>query len=372
MNIARIAMLPIIVCILAIPGAAEYDFDGTPQFDMTTIASGTINGEIYFGGGHGVDGNVGQPNIYTQNFTIPGGTVTFARLYVGVWGGKEEYNGTLQTTFNGNDFGTLTLGGENDNNPNVRCTGHGVHWVHYDVTALTISGINSAIANTDKIHIGFDGRMYGILLIAVIENTGKTQVQYWINDGHWNLNYQTPFDTISTCFNGAITDPDNKSTVLSTVYLTGDIEHNDTLAFNSYPVINNAADGIGSDEWGTPWTGAFDVDERELVDSDGCSVLAGLDNTVTFNRIDETYVHPVLAVLEVRSRHCGDVNVNGDINIFDVVQVRNHASNPSYQLDCLWAANVNGDDYINIFDVVQVRNHASNPLFSLSCKCQVP
>ena len=366
MKFRMITLLPLVVCMLVFPAAADYDFDG---FDLTTVAHNTINGVVYVGGGHGVEGMPYVPNTYTQNFSVPSGTVMFAKLYVSVWGGKDEYNGTLQTNFNGNDLGTLTLEGEFDINPDVWFAGHGVYWVHYNVTTLTTTGFNTATANTNQINSAFDGRMYGIVLVAVVENAGKTEVEYWINDGHWNLNYQTPFNSATTQFSGTIVDPDNKTSMLTTAYLTGDVLGGDTLQFNTGSAITDAADGVGSDEWGNSWQGAFDIDAWGVADY-GCSILEAEGNAATFDRGGEPYLHPVLAVLQVKPEMCGDVNADGSVNIFDVVNVRNRALNPAYVLDWSWAADVNDDGAVNIFDVVNVRNRALNPSYPLTCQCQ--
>lgn len=366
MLLQKMAMLLFMVCIFVFPAMAVYDYDG---FDLTTAANGTVNGEIYVGGGHGIPPTTDpNNNTHTQNYTVPDGTVTLSQLYVGIWGGKETYNGSLQTMFNGNDLGTLTLEGTYDSNTNVWCAGHGVYWIKYNVTSHTLNGFNTATATTNKIDAGFDGRAYGIILVAVVENPGKTQVEYWINDGHRNLNYATPFDYTTTQFSGVLTDPDNKSAILTTAYLTGDSGEGDTLQFNNGPAINDTADGCGSDEWGKSWCAAFDIDSWDLADY-GCSILQTSGNSATFDRGNDAYLHPVLAVLEVRPEMCGDVNVDGTINVFDVVKIQNRASNSYFNLGWIWAADVNGDDNINVFDVVKVRNRASNPSFLLGCKC---
>ena len=297
MKSIKIAILLLVVCMFVYPTAADYDFDG---FDLTTAAHGTVNGEVYVGGGHGVPRTTDpNNNVHTQNYTVPNGTVTFARLYVGIWGGKETYEGTLQTMFNGNDLGTLTLAGSSDMNPDVWCTGHGVYWVKYDVTSQTLNGFNTATATTNEISSGFDGRAYGVVLVAVVENSDKTQVEYWINDGHLNLNYVTPLNTATTQFSGAITDSDSMSAVLTTAYLTGDVNDDDILYFNNDPVVFDAADGCGSDEWGNSWCTAFDIDEWDLTNYE-YSYLDALNNVATFERGDDAYLHPVLAVLQVR------------------------------------------------------------------------
>ncbi|MBN2489052.1 MAG: DUF3344 domain-containing protein [Methanosarcinaceae archaeon] len=354
----KIALLLLMACIFASPASAVYNYNG---YDLITAAHDTINGEVYVGGGHGIADAVSQP--YSQDFAVPSGTVNFARLYVGVWGSTETYVGTLQTTFNGNDLGTLTLEGELDSNANVWCTGHGVYWVYYDVTSLTASGTNTAVSSTAKISPSFDGRIYGMVLVAAVENPAKTEVEYWINDGHWNLN--SLFNTATTLFSGTIANPDGKCAILSTVYLAGDPLDADTLQFNAGSVITDAADGRGSDEWGNSWQGAFDIDEWWNSAINGASILTAENNAATFDRGTDPYLHPVLAVLEVRPDMLGDVNVDGSVNIFDAVKTRNRAINPSYILECSWAADANQDDYINIFDAVKVRNRAINPEYPL-------
>jgi len=369
MQLRRMALLLFVVCMFVFPAMADYDYDG---FDLTTATNGTVNGEVYVGGGHGVPPTTDlNNNTHTQNYTVPSGTVKFARLYVGIWGGTETYNGSLQTVFNGNDLGTLTLEGAYDSNANVWCTGYGVYWINYDVTSLTLNGFNTATATTNKISSGFDGRAYGIILVAVVENTGKTQVQYWINDGHRNLNYATPFDNTTTLFSGTITDPDNMSAILTTAYLTGDSGEGDTLQFNSGSAINDAADGCGSDEWGNSWCAAFDIDSWDLADY-GCSILQTTGNSATFDRVDDPYLHPVLAVLKVRPKICGDVNVDGSITVTDAVMALNRAVKPGYILACPWEGDVNADGSITVTDAVMILNRAVNPSYSLGCKCQLP
>ncbi|MCU4140166.1 MAG: hypothetical protein MW690_001642 [Methanophagales archaeon] len=47
-------------------------------------------------------------------------------------------------------------------------------------------------ANVSKINGTIDGRVYGIVLVVVLENNSYPLIQYWINDGHDALNYVTP------------------------------------------------------------------------------------------------------------------------------------------------------------------------------------
>ncbi|TFH47053.1 MAG: DUF3344 domain-containing protein, partial [ANME-2 cluster archaeon] len=106
-----IAMLTLLIQ----PVLADFNLDGVPSTDrLVGAAYGTINGDVYVDGGHGIG-----RSPYTQSFNVPEGKVKWARLYVGVWGGKEENTGRVAVTFNEKELETLELGGEADTNPNV-------------------------------------------------------------------------------------------------------------------------------------------------------------------------------------------------------------------------------------------------------------
>ena len=297
--VTSIAIIAILTA-LVVPTMADYDFDGR-QFPVSTTRSGTVTGDVYVSGGHGSEGTMYLPNTYQQNFNVPAGTlVEWARLYVGVWGATENYAGYFNTSLNGQlltPSGGICLAGKNDTNPNVWCTSHGVHWVYFDVASKVNPGVvNHAVANTwDDTNPGdFDGRMYGIVLVAVVNNANGPQVQYWVNDGHWALNYNIPLphNVNTTQFTGAI-NPGNTGAILHTVYLTGAPGEGDTLSFNGNLVATDAADGCGVDEWGTIWTNKyFDFDYWDV-----SPYLSSPFNSATFNRGNDDYLHVVLAVL---------------------------------------------------------------------------
>jgi len=294
-----VILITVLVAIaaLSLPAMADYDANGY-AFPIATANNSTIYGEIYVGGGHGVEGNSHLPNTYYQNFNVPSGTVEWARLYVGVWGGKETYDGHFNAIFNGQPLppGDIWLRGVNDNNSNVWCTGHGVYWIYFDVTDNVTAGtINNAVANTwDTIPVDFDGRMYGIVLVAAVSNQDGPEVQYWINDGHWNLN-SPGHNSNTTYFYGNVPAATDKSASLYTVYLTGNIGDADSLSFNNQLVAMDAADGCGEDEWGNSWCYCFDVDCWDVSEH-----LSSSGNYATYNRGGDPYLHPVVAVLTIK------------------------------------------------------------------------
>jgi len=237
----KIAAAVLAALVLCMPAMAAWNFDG---WEVKTMETGIINGSVFVSYGD-KSGLVASP--YTSNFDVPGGTENYSRLYVGVWGGTETKTGTLSTVFNGNDLGTVNIGGKTDSNPtyttgtNVYGVGNGVWWASYNVTGkATMGAANSAKATTSGT---IDGRVYAIMLVTVYSDTSLPEIQYWINEGQVNLHYASagyPWaqDYTLVKFNGdAITTP--ASAELKTAYLVGSKGEPDYLYFNP-PVASDS------------------------------------------------------------------------------------------------------------------------------------
>jgi subtilase family serine protease len=233
----RIAAASIgVVLILIMPAMAAWNYDG---YEVETMESGNITGDVYIS--YGDKSGIGS-SPYTSNFNVPAGTEKYSRLYVGVWGGTETKTGTLSTVFNGNDLGTINIGGKTDTNPtytsgtNVYGRGNGVWWVSYNVTGenVTMGETNSATATTGG---NIDGRVYAIVLVTVYRDPSEPEIQYWINEGSYNLHYSSasyPYvqDKTFVWFNGTNTNITPASARLSAAYLVGTKEEPDYLYFN--------------------------------------------------------------------------------------------------------------------------------------------
>lgn len=271
--IKLIGIVGIMLLTLALPATAIYTFDGLP---LNNVRHETFNGGVYVGGGHGL-----AASPYTQAFTVPSDKIKYAKLYVGVWGGNNVSTGTIDTTFNGASLGSRSLLGNSDTNPDVYVSGFGVYWVSYDVTSKVTSGPNSATATTSGT---IDGRIYGSVLIAAYKDPGQPLIEYWINEGNENLNYNTPKNTATTSFDGAIDKSIVSSAKLWTSYLTGNAGDADTLSMNGNLIATDAANAAE----GT----SFDLDQWDVT-----SALASSGNAVLFDRGSDTSLHPVIAVL---------------------------------------------------------------------------
>jgi len=283
-----ITLVLVILSFTVPPASADYNYDGVPFTDqLDGVKKGIVKGGVYVDGGHGV----GQ-SPYTQSFNIPEGEVKLAQLYVGVWGGNEVKTGSVAVTYNNEELETLELEGEADTNPNVYCSGHGVYWIVYDVTKDKVTGSVDAVVTTSG---AIDGRVYGVVLVAVYKEPGGEKVKYWINEGNVNLHgpgwsgiYVTNDEAVAE-FDSTVNMNKFDAARLTTVYLTGSTGENDYLYFND----NKLCDGDNCDDIANSKQN-FDFKTFDVINYIGKKA-----NKATFERGDEDYVHPVLAVLTV-------------------------------------------------------------------------
>ena len=314
MKRATIALLLGITGILLLVqvSGASYAFDGVPYPDkLDLVAHGTFKGGVYVGESHALD----FPPC-TRTFAVPEGVkVKWARLYVGVWGGTERYTGWVHTKLNGQDLGKTVLLGENDNNPNVYCSGHGVYWVYYEVTDKVSPGLNTAIADTSRGERGnkLDGRVYSIILVAIYEDTNAPEITYWVADGNPNMHglgwagtMPATNDFVSVKFKSAI-DPSNAEKAnLTVIYLTGTPGEPDYLEFNGHGIGGDDVANSGDDKTYGIDLKTFDV-TRYIQAENSVLFLRGKDvNGDGKIEVDdegkregEHYLHPVLTAFVV-------------------------------------------------------------------------
>jgi len=277
--------------LLSILAAADWSPDGVA---MCTTKHGTVNGGIYIEGGHGRE----YTTSYTQNFTVPNGTVKWARLYV-----SAKDTPWLNVSLNGHLLGNYT---ELANNPkvyaNYKSDDHSMYWAYYDNAAeWVVNGSNTATANLGS-EVGLNTKSWGIMLIAAYEGGDEPEhIEYWVNEGNPLLHSDhSPFiahrNTTNTSFTD-INDQDNVTdAALWTAYIWGSEENelhpHDTLWFNSEMIADDASDGAGTDDQGSSWRGAcFDLDKRNVTHS------LARDNVVSFDRGGDCLLCPVGAVL---------------------------------------------------------------------------
>ena len=277
--------LSCLLLLLCTPALAGYNYDGFP---VETRVSGTVNGGVFIG----YEPWDGTTNL-TLTTTVPNGTVKWARLYVGVWGGTESDEGWVNVTFNGvydeNGLGPIHLQGKDDTNSNVWCSGHGKHWMYYTVTNLTIAG-STNVANYSVINGTLDttygGRCYGIVLVVVYEGGDNPKnIQYWINDGSDGLHagpWPPEHDPGTTDFDGTVDIANVTIANLTMVHLTA-----------YYPTCSNCLQFNNN----SLNTSMVDSNTFELNSWDVTGYVASSGNNAWYNRSEDGSVSITNAIL---------------------------------------------------------------------------
>ena len=283
-DLLAIVTIAMVACLLlCTPALANYNSNGFP---VVTRASGTVNGGVFVDA-IPCDGS----KTLTGNFNVPNGDITWARLYTGVFGGTEEHQGWVNVTFNddynSNGLGPIHLQGENDTNANVWCSGHGKHWMYYDVTGLVNNGLNTATTALINATSGNFGLVYGIVLVVVYEDGDDPEnIQYWINDGSDGLNYNTPHDDGTTYFNGAVDTDSVTEAGLTMVHLTAyEPLCANCLAFNGQELD----------------TSMVDTNDFELNTWDVTGYVDPSENDAWYSRGGDGYVNVCNAILTLVS-----------------------------------------------------------------------
>jgi hypothetical protein len=290
-----IVMLAVLVAFSA-PAAAVYNFDG---YELKTMTNGTIQGDVYVGGGHGtpeLQDDENPENPYNQTFDVPGEAgsngenVTWARLYVGIWGGNAAGGGWLNVTFTNNTGNPTTLKnitcgdprGDWDKTPpydptnSSYNTGCGCWLVALNCTSNVTSGTNTVNASTAT--SPWDGRVYGIVLVVVYENESSAKVQYWVNEGNVNLHYTLSetypeLNNNVTWFNG--TAYNSTEANLTVLYYTGTKNENDYLFLNAPNDASDSPGNVSNDNVGwdntSYWKYQLDKNNVGNSTSDNCS-----------------------------------------------------------------------------------------------------
>ncbi|HNQ30264.1 MAG TPA: DUF3344 domain-containing protein [Methanolinea sp.] len=317
-------ILIVIMLLLSVPCSAMYSFEGVP---LGITAQGAIRGEVVSSWSLGL-----SAPPYSHEFALEH-QPAWARVYTGVWGGTEKYRGWTQIDINGKKQEKIELFGEDDMDRQVYESGNGVYWISFDGTGVIGQGDNTITVTTSRGEPNnkLDGRVYGIIVVALIESENGPVTQYWIADGNENLHGEgwaganpTRHDSSAVTFSapssGAI-----RSAELTTLLLTSTRGQPDYITFNGQDL------GILAIPESEYLPGARDIGNERSSDANGKSGIdtryADLEvfdvtsllkesNTVVFERgrdlngdgvivtasalsEGEDYIHPVLAMLVV-------------------------------------------------------------------------
>jgi len=319
-GVFQIIIIFMAVFLLAAPAAALYDFEGIP---LGVVAQGEVRGEVVTAGTYGIANPPAEVSLSLDSDPV------WAGVYTGVWGGTEKYTGRVDLSVNGEKRST-TLYGVDDKNEDVAATSHGTYWVSYDATDLLKKGENKVAINTSRGEPGnrLDGRIYNVLVVAVLENDSMPLVRYQLATGNENLHGEgwsgdnpTKKDEASVILRGAGEGVSSAS--LTTVLLATNRGQPDYILFNGRDL------GTPATPEGDYLNGAFDIGNERSYDADGgegtesryfdiesFDVTADVreENEITFQRgrdLDgdgtisttgatpegEDYIHPCFALL---------------------------------------------------------------------------
>jgi len=255
-----------------------YNFDGYP---ITWALYGKIHGDIFIDGGHGAD-----TTPYSETFSLPkGNNIIWASVLIGVWGGNEYNSGWIELYLNNTMIKRQDLNGVNDVSTNVLISTHGCYLVIYNITNYL--ELNTTIEL--KVNTGgtsFDGRVYGIILIILYSVPNKA-IKFCIGYGNIGFHYLvqgTYYNSFSFNFKDTYDPSKFIYSDIYVSYLASSSGENDYLYFNGILLDNNAGD-----ESSGPY---FDLDSYNVSD------YLKPSNYIEFKRGDESYLHPILAVLK--------------------------------------------------------------------------
>jgi len=343
-HIIAMALL-LLIAVFGLPAAANYSYDGS---ELTTNASGTVYGDVYVGVGDNDNHATAKVTNYTTNYTLPKGIdVQWARVYVDAWCGNEYHIGWINVSFNGGPWQKVFYNGTNDTNTSCWGSGHGVVLAGFyqDASNFT-AGMTQRAAVRSTV---FNGRVYRAVLVCAYNDTDgckHNSTNYWVNNGNYNLHYAGPSGTMpvtdntTTYFNGTALNATSWAGVrgmelercakLTTVYHAsgggpyGGSPEPDYAYFN---VIPTRTDHSPYYENKFHYLGYDDdyADEQQWTLKTEClhrNMINVTDNNLTFWRgrnasngliyhnsswgepagaEGEAYLHPMLAVLAVRS-----------------------------------------------------------------------
>ena len=259
--IVAVGTITVFACLLfCAPASAYYLPHGFPMlpaegvhpvYGNGTWINTTLNGSVYFDGGHGLD----NP-LYVQEFDLPdyADEILFAHIYMYVWGGNRDNRGWQEVNFTNATgetkyLGRLWLNGTEDENPEVWDTSCGAHIIWHNVTHLATTGTNTVEVNTGNQPGGwFDGRIDNLHMIAVYRSDIMPEIRVWVVQGHESLSkaYEDfpRKDWGIAYFNGSITPLDPwKSALFYTAFEAGDAGKTDEIYFNDHLLCTDCANG---------------------------------------------------------------------------------------------------------------------------------
>ena len=282
-----IAFFVILLILPPLASAGEWRGDGTPLY---IIAEGKTHGGVFVSGGHGLT----YESPYIEYFDLPG-SIEYARLYVPMW------------NYNKNDWIEVSINGQSLGRKNVPD-----YLAAWGVSNYALNVTNLLVAGKNKVSVDYhnsNGAPYNVGIVAVYKDHEMPQTRFWIAEGNYALSQTSKIDTAEVIFFGSVPSDVTNATLWTTL-IAGNEGEVDMVYFNSHL--------IGEDV-GRRKSGAYvDMDTWQVGD-----FLVPENNTITFDRGDEQYLHPISAVLAIGYPDTGNEDYSDDyIKIYSQVELK--------------------------------------------------
>jgi hypothetical protein len=255
----------LLLLLLLIPGvsAGEWRGSGSP---LSLMANGTVHGTVVTAGGHGYTSE--QP--YTEYFDLPAGRIAYGAIAVPSW--NYDASDTLTLIVNGKELPERTT-------PDS-ASAWGVASYLFDVTDLLKTGSNVAEVRYNN----QNGAPYAVYLTAVVENSSMPLCSFFTYEGNTALAPATHMDSETVAVDGPVKIAGLENATLSTMLIAGTAGENDRLLFN---------DRLLGEDVGRAKSGPYlDLDQFDVT-----AAMNTTGNHISFERGDESYIHPFAATL---------------------------------------------------------------------------
>ncbi len=315
----------IVILGLVIPSLAMAGFN-MPGYDLEVIKSeqGVTNAAVSFQTNSvWIDLTPDKPYSFGTGFVLPDANeIIFARLYLNVWGGSNEYTCQIDTTVNGNAIDVVNIGGLTDTNPtydpNQTCvygSGYGTWQVAYSGVAelLNLDGTNNTVdVNITDDANDFDGRTVDVTLMVVYRDYSIDHaIDYYLAeaDGYMRRSPGTPNSPAERILDiNSINTSDIIEATYTAYYTHGTNGQFDRLYFNGTQLDGNDVAVGAMGKYG-PDVLTYDIADVLLSDS---TVLYTVDEAVVGSP-SEYSLRAKIGILEISRPYCTEL-ISGDVN----------------------------------------------------------
>ena len=334
-NLTRVAFALAMALGMIRPGAALAGFS-LPGYDLQVVRSEQAlpNAAVSFQTNPvWSDATPAKPYSFNTSFTLPGANeIIFARLYLDVWGGTNEYTCRIDTAVNNSPLDVVNIGGTTDSNPTYDANQTCVYGSGYGSWQVAYAGLDDLLhldgqANVVEVTISdptgqFDGRTVDVSLVTVYRDPNiKEALDYYLAEAEGYMR-RTPGTPGSPAARVLTIDSINTAQVLNAFYTAhythGTADQFDRIYFNGAPLGGNDVAVGAMGKYG-PDVLTFDVTDLLLPDS---TLRYTVDEAVIGSPSEYSLLAKI-GLLKISRPYCtepipGDANSDCRIDLMDL------------------------------------------------------